>query len=323
MENITHVDEYVDNFEKVIIYKTCTTIKNIYKSLDNYFAVLKLLTKPYHSLSESEIHAINKFNELFKLDKYTVEKIITKPRINGKRTCITKQVLNKVKERNIIKIFNHGTIRYNSGKTFKLFTKYTIDIKLLQSYFNNENVFNTNSNFYTKHQHKLIDKFILNYKKEKPTMNTKPNPKKITKKPIHPENDIIDSIPLPMPKDTTTKFIDRLTEAERNRLIGNDTANLLLQCIGENHKIKATTFETNYIKYNKSNISIFKDYIAIFKPKLKELEDETLRKNLINLYRTVLIEYCNSTQQANDITIKTFTELFNINQNQLINLITK
>lgn len=315
-----NIDEFVDNFEKVIIFKTCTTIKNIYKSIDNYYAAVKLLTKPYHTLTDSEIHIVNKFNDLFQLDKLTVEKIITKPRIDGKQICITKQVLNQIKERGNIKIFNHGTIRYKSGKNFSLLTKYTIDISVIKTYFNNENVFNTNSDFYTKKQHKLIDKFILNYKKEKPIMNTtKSTSKKLTKKPTHPENDIIDILP----KDTTTKFIDRLTEAEKNRLIGNDSANLLLQCIGENHKIKATTFETNYIKYNKSNISIFKDYIAIFKPKLKELEDETLRKNLINLYRTVLIDYCNSIQQANNITIKTFTKLFNLNQNQLITLMTK
>lgn len=224
-----NIDEYVDNFEKIIIFKTCTSIKNIYKSIENYLNSIKVLSKPFHTLTDEEIHSLNKFNKTFQINKTQIEKIITKPRIDGIRTRITKHVLNKVKERGIIKVFNHGAIVYKNKLPIRTCSSYVVDIKVLKSYFNDENVFNTKSDFYTKKQHKIIDKFILNYKKEPIIMNTKKSKKsqKIKTTKIQPNNDI------PTEDIFEDQLIPRLQEFIDKKYISLKFAKTFLQRINK------------------------------------------------------------------------------------------
>jgi hypothetical protein len=252
-----------DNFEKVIIFKTCQTIKKIYKTLDSYIAVTKLLTK--HVKTPDDLKLINQFNSLFQIDKNTVKKLITVPKINGKYTRITTEVLNLIKERGIIKRFNHRNINYKSGKPFTMCNVYIIDVKHIQNYYYNNNVFNTNSDFYSKKQHKLIDKFILNYNKSEDTIvknnfkkenNMKakqPKQKTVKQKVVHPENDIID---IDTTIDTTKKI--KLVEqcCKENVLSKKMGEHILKTFYGINHTIKYSPINEDLMKTENSKMRL-------------------------------------------------------------------
>jgi hypothetical protein len=279
---MTNLNDYiniaVDNFEKVIIFKFFNALKKYYdNSPEKYIQVTNLLSKTLKT--PDDLKLINQFNSLFQIDKLTIEKIITKPRINGIRTRITTKVLKIIEERGIIKRFNHRNINYKSGKSFTMCNAYIVDTNHIQNYFNNKNIANPSSDFYTKKQCKLITKFILENNKSEDTIvknnlkenNMKakqPKQKTIKQKVVHPENDI-------QPSQPKSNVINRLQEFIDKKYIGRDFA----------EKIYKTIYPKSNIKFKEPNGGV--DNIEL----QKHLEQKFIILNaFINDYKNELTD---------------------------------
>lgn len=164
MTNIkTEEDIAIENsskrFVKIIILKTIYNIEKHYnKSIAEYLKAVTLIHK--RNLTTEENKQFAKFVTLFNLDCATVEKLIGRP--SGIKR-ITKDVINFCVNNGDIEILNACNINYSSGKSFTHNRCYYLPVKLAEKYLNNKDVLNTNSSFYTKKEHKLIDKYIFKY----------------------------------------------------------------------------------------------------------------------------------------------------------------
>jgi hypothetical protein len=264
---MTNLNDYiniaVDNFEKVIIFKFFNALKKYYdNSPEKYIQVTNLLSKTIKT--QDDLKLINQFNSLFQIDKSTIEKIVTKPRINNIRTCITSKVLKLVEEHGIIKRFNHRNINYKSGKSFTMCNAYVVDTKHIQNYFNNKNISNPSSEFYTKKQCKLITKFILEYNKSEDiivtnnfilkenNMKTKRSKRKNDKqKIVTPENDIQDTI------IDNTKKINLVEKCCKANVLSKKMGEHILKTFyGINHTIKYSPINEDLMKTENSKMRL-------------------------------------------------------------------
>lgn len=289
-----YINIAVDNFEKVIIFKFFNALKKYYdNSPEKYIQVTNLLSKTVKT--QDDLKLINQFNSLFQIDKLTIEKIVTKPRINGIRTCITSKVLKIVEERGIIKRFNHRNINYKSGKSFTMCNAYVVDTKHIQNYFNNKNISNPSSEFYTKKQCKLINKFILNYNKSEDTivannfklkennMKTKHHKQKTVKqKIVTPENDIPDTT---IDITKKIKFVEKCCKA--NVLSKKMGERILKTFYGINHNIKYSPIDEDLMKDENaiSRYTILSKLLEKYSSRIDEDERKYFEKIHKDLYQ--------------------------------------
>lgn len=289
-----YINIAVDNFEKVIIFKFFNALKKYYdNSPEKYIQVTNLLSKTVKT--QDDLKLINQFNSLFQIDKLTIEKIVTKPRINGIRTCITSKVLKIVEERGIIKRFNHRNINYKSGKSFTMCNAYVVDLKHIQNYFNNKNISNPSSEFYTKKQCKLINKFILNYNKSEDTivtnnfnlkennMKTKHHKQKTVKqKIVTPENDIQDTI------IDNTKKINLIEKCCKANVLSKKMGERILKTFfGINHTIKYSPIDEDLSKVENaiSRYTILSKLLEKYSSRIDEDEHKYFEKIHKDLYQ--------------------------------------
>lgn len=154
------VKEAIDNFEKYIGFTTLNKIHKIYDAdISKYVEILDLIK----SKNENDFKKVNIFIQNFKIDSKYVQLIIGVPCIDGKYVRIAKFVLDEVEKRGIIKCLNHRNLNYKSGKTFTCSNCYYLSAAAAKKLINNKDAYNTNSSFYTKKQHKLIDKYYFKY----------------------------------------------------------------------------------------------------------------------------------------------------------------
>lgn len=295
---MTNLNDYinisVDNFEKVIIFKFFNALKKYYdNSPEKYIQVTNLLSKTIKT--QDDLKLINQFNSLFQIDKLTIEKIVTKPRINGIRTCITSKVLKIVEERGIIKRFNHRNINYKSGKSFRMCNAYVVDTNHLQKYFNNKNISNPSSDFYTQKQCKLIKKFILDYNKSEDSivannfkskennMKTKQSKQKtIKQKIVTPENDIPDTT------IDTTKRINLVEQKCKESILSKTMGERILKTFyGIKHTIKYSPIDEDLMKDENaiSRYTILSKLLEKYSSRIDEDERKYFDKICKDLYQ--------------------------------------
>lgn len=156
------VKQAADDFEKFIICLVENKIRRNYENdISKYVETLDSFLKK--KLNEKDFKKINNFIHNFQLRREIVLKIIGMPLVNNKRVYIVDQVLDEIENRGEIKRLGHRNIKHKSGKTFTCCNCYYLTANAAEKYFNIKAVFNTNSSFYTKRQHKLIDKYIFKY----------------------------------------------------------------------------------------------------------------------------------------------------------------
>lgn len=158
------VKEAIDNFEKYIGFTTLDKIHKIYDAdISKYIKALNVIKNK----SENDFKNMNIFIYHFQLERKIVQTIIGSPLIDGKYIYITKFVLDEVEKRGIIKCLNHRNLNYKSGKTFTCGNCYYLSATAAEKLINSKDAYNTNSSFYTKKQHKLIDKYYFKYNNKK------------------------------------------------------------------------------------------------------------------------------------------------------------
>lgn len=129
------------------------------------------------------------------------------------------------------------TIHYRSGKHFAVHSYFYIEWETLEELFNNEEIFDVKSSFYTDRQRKLIFKTVLNKSKEKIAK------KETTMKIQTPENDIeFDEQPVKKHHIGLTadqqKFIDKMQDWINEKALGISTARTMLKDIGKGNYAK-------------------------------------------------------------------------------------
>ena len=173
----TKIEKYIqdktETIEKVLTFHLLNSIKKYYGTVDNLKKVDNKIKSDIknHTVSNKEL---SHFNNCFYVSPDKISKIVGIPRDeNGKQVRVTTQVLDNLIKRNNIKILPNYTLRYNSGKTFTVKTRYILNYEYLDKVWNNEKVWNSESSFYTKQEHNFIDKYILGY--DKNTKHTSSN----------------------------------------------------------------------------------------------------------------------------------------------------
>ena len=171
----TKIEKYIqdktETLEKVLTFHLLNSIKKYYGTVDNLKKADNKIKSDIknHTVSNKEL---SHFNNCFYVSPDKISKIVGIPRDeNGKKVRVTTQVLDNLIKRNNIKILPNYTLRFNSGKTFTVKTRYILDYVYLDKVWDNEEAWNNESSYYTKQEHKLIDKYILNYNKPKKTVN--------------------------------------------------------------------------------------------------------------------------------------------------------
>lgn len=120
------------------------------------------------------------------------------------------EVLKKLNP-NLLVYKHKFDVKYKSGKTFSKPSTFYIPFATLDKLFameDDENSpFVTTSSFYTQHQHKLIDKYIFGYNKER--------------KPYTKSEKFVKSVENRKLKTIVSKDMDKLTDAEMDELISS------------------------------------------------------------------------------------------------------
>ena len=167
----SYIQDKTETLEKVLTFHLLNSIKKYYGTVDNLKKADNKIKSDIknHTVSNKEL---SHFNNCFYVSPDKISKIVGIPRDeNGKKVRVTTQVLDNLIKRNNIKILPNYTLRFNSGKTFTVKTRYILDYVYLDKVWDNEEAWNNESSYYTKQEHKLIDKYILNYNKPKKTVN--------------------------------------------------------------------------------------------------------------------------------------------------------
>ena len=166
MKKATDVNELAEDFLKVLQFKIITTIKNHYGSLDEFKA-------EYGRACHGDNRALARFIKNFHIE-HKIILSLTRTSFDGKTHL--KEILAKLDSR---KLVHKGKcdIKYKSGKKFSKLSTWFIPFKELDRLFalsgTLKTPFDTDSGYYTDRQHKLIDKLIFKYAKErKPYMKS-------------------------------------------------------------------------------------------------------------------------------------------------------
>ena len=167
----SYIQDKTETLEKVLTFHLLNSIKKYYGTVDNLKKADNKIKSDIknHTVSNKEL---SHFNNCFYVSPDKISKIVGKIKNEqGKQVRKTKQVLDNLIKRNNIKILPNYTLRFNSGKTFTVKTRYILDYEYLDKVWDNEEVWKNESSYYTKQEHKLIDKYILNYNKPTKTVN--------------------------------------------------------------------------------------------------------------------------------------------------------
>ena len=167
----SYIQDKTETLEKVLTFHLLNSIKKYYGTVDNLKKADNKIKSDIknHTVSNKEL---SHFNNCFYVSPDKISKIVGKIKNEkGKQVRKTKQVLDNLIKRNNIKILPNYTLRFNSGKTFTVKTRYILDYEYLDKVWDNEEVWQNESSYYTKQEHKLIDKYILNYNKPKKIVN--------------------------------------------------------------------------------------------------------------------------------------------------------
>ena len=188
----TKIEKYIQdktaNLEQVLTLHLLNSIKKYYGTVDNLKKADNKIKSDIknHTVSNKEL---SHFNNCFYVSPDKISKIVGIPRDeNGKKVRVTTQVLDNLIKRNNIKILPNYTLRYNSSKTFVVKTRYILDYEYIDKIWNNKEVWNNESSYYTKKEHELIDKYILGYDKNTKHTSSK---KEETKTQIDDDMEII------------------------------------------------------------------------------------------------------------------------------------
>lgn len=152
--NTETIDSLVEDFTKVITFKIITTIKNHYGSLDEF----------KKACSSSSNKDLKRFEKNFHIDSKILQSLTRDNK--GKRHL--DEVLARLNPE-LLKYKHKFDWKYKkSGKKFSKLSTFYIPFKELEKLFAladipDKSPFCTNSNFYTKRQHRLIDKLIFKY----------------------------------------------------------------------------------------------------------------------------------------------------------------
>lgn len=151
------LQERADDLEKVYTFSIVATAKKYYKTVDNFKTIYKKIVNG-NATTEEQIDFCNRFGH--KPAEY--RKILGQ--LNGKRVKIADVTQYFSNWFHYQRHFNKNYKK--SGKTYAVHGYWYIDFDVLKRYVNDNNILNTNSNFYSKRQHTYIDNIILKYKKE-------------------------------------------------------------------------------------------------------------------------------------------------------------
>ena len=161
----TYIQDKTETLEKVLTFHLLNSIKKYYGTVDNLKKADNKIKSDIKNRTVSN-KELSHFNNCFYVSPDKISKIVGIPRDeNGKKVRVTTQVLDNLIKRNNIKILPNYTLRFNSGKTFTVKTRYILDYKYLDKVWDNKEVCNNESSYYTKKEHELIDKYILGYDK--------------------------------------------------------------------------------------------------------------------------------------------------------------
>lgn len=152
------IDEIRETFTKVITAKILITIKKRYGTLEAFKQAVS---------SKSNLE-LARYNKNFHVDEKILQKLA---RHNGKR--LLRQILETLDEKRLVYKAKYNR-KFPSGKEFEKPSTFYIPFPELERLFaldgTKETPFYSHSSFYTKEEHKLIDKLIFGYgvKERKP-----------------------------------------------------------------------------------------------------------------------------------------------------------
>lgn len=150
------IKELVEDFTQVITFKIILTIKNHYGSLESF----------KDSCRSNSNKELARYNKNFHIDSKILQSLTRG--CDGKRHL--DEVLANLNPEKLV--YKHKfDWKYKNGKKFSKPSTFYIPFDELERLFALEDLedtpFNTKSSFYTKRQHRLIDKHILGLKKKK------------------------------------------------------------------------------------------------------------------------------------------------------------
>lgn len=101
----------------------------------------------------------------FRLEPSTLEKIVTKPRVDGKRVRIATEVFSEIERRGNLKRSGSFTQQFKSGKHFSVSSGWKIPFDVLDELFalrgSENDPFRVDSSYYTDAERKIIGKYVL------------------------------------------------------------------------------------------------------------------------------------------------------------------
>ena len=147
-------EQRIDDLEKVLTFKITYNVKKIYGTLDNFKKTYDAICKGKAG-SDKQV----KFCKEFGLARDSRLGICG---LDLKIDEITAALAPRG-----IRLQKHFTKHYKSGKNFVVNSYWYIDFSKLEELLKNPAVVDTKSEFYTKRQHKLIDKYVFEYCKKK------------------------------------------------------------------------------------------------------------------------------------------------------------
>lgn len=156
------IEKLTRDFTQVITFKIVTTIKNHYGSLGRFKAACG-------SGSNAELA---RYNKNFHVDSKVLQALT---RRGGRRNL--DEVLSRLNPEELV--YKHKfDWKYKSGKKFSKPSTFYIPFKRLEALFAaaddpERSPFDTNSEFYTADQHRLIDKYVLGFGKKERRPYTK------------------------------------------------------------------------------------------------------------------------------------------------------
>ena len=150
------IQERAQDLEKVLTFSILQSLRNHYDSLDDFQKTWKRIIGRQASKEEGIT-----FHKIFKHTKEEWNLVLGK--VAGKNVSL-EQVLPLMS--NWIHFQKNFTIQYPSGKSYKVKSYWYIDFDVLDRWWDDKDILNCNSSFYTKKQHQLIDKVFLKYKEK-------------------------------------------------------------------------------------------------------------------------------------------------------------
>jgi len=158
--NNNEINELIEDFTKVIQFRIITTIVNHYgnKSTDYNIALNNFKS----ACNDKSNHSLARFNKNFHFDSKFLQSL-TRDKKGGRHLD---EVLSNLDKNRLV--YKHKySHKYASGKSFNKPSTFYIPFNELERLFNlaksEQTPFKTDSGYYSKRQHKLIDKLIFGY----------------------------------------------------------------------------------------------------------------------------------------------------------------